>query len=184
MATPFDRKDSLRNKWAAVHAHKAIIDTWNKQIKVHNSKRADLVDLPEDSIGAVELTPLPEVAIPKELPSPPALWQNMTAPEKGVAGADDPPETLKVCIVGAGPAGLFTGLILDYIKSKIPDFNVTYQILEAADAGPYPSPVSPIQRGGRLFSYSWETEDTKTPRLYYDVGAMRFPENPVMKRYA
>jgi hypothetical protein len=96
-----------------------------------------------------------------------------------VPGQTLPPE-MRVCIVGAGAAGLFTAMIFDWLKEKskcrvIPELNISYDIFEA----------NPRERlGGRLYTYKFPS----TPKYqsgdhdYYDVGAMRFPENPVMKR--
>jgi len=75
-----------------------------------------------------------------------------------------------VCIIGAGSAGLFTALLLDYLNQNVPDFNVQYDIFESGDAS---------RVGGRLYTYNF----TSIPHDYYDVGAMRFPDNPIMQRY-
>lgn len=84
-----------------------------------------------------------------------------------------PPSTVtspRVCIIGAGAAGLFTALLFDYLNQNVPGFNVQYDIFEAGDAS---------RVGGRLYTYNFSV----TPHDYYDVGAMRFPDNPIMKRY-
>jgi len=67
---------------------------------------------------------------------------------------------LKFCIVGAGVAGLYTAFILEKL-------GIDYEILEASD-----------RIGGRIFTHHF-TEDKHD---YYDIGAMRFPNNPIMKR--
>lgn len=61
-------------------------------------------------------------------------------------------------IVGAGISGLYTALMLDWLK----DPKFTYEILEA----------NPTRAGGRLYTETFKTGD---PYDYYDVGAMRFP---------
>ncbi len=137
MVTKSDPKDSLQNKWAKVHAHKAIIDTWNKQVKDYNEKIKFGLKPPGPT-----LPPLHEEDIPLELPPTPDFWKKFKPPAREIGA--NPPADLTVCIVGAGPAGLFTGMIFDYIKSNITNFNVTYQILKAAESGPYPSPFSPV----------------------------------------
>ncbi|KAL8691863.1 MAG: hypothetical protein Q9218_003007 [Villophora microphyllina] len=77
-------------------------------------------------------------------------------------------QTYKVGIVGAGCAGLFTGLIFDHLKA-VYGLNVDFEILEA----------SGNQRlGGRLYTHYFSDQ----PHDYYDVGAMRFPASPIMKR--
>jgi hypothetical protein len=101
-----------------------------------------------------------------------------------------PPEPLKipppqgkskVCIIGAGAAGLFTAMLFDYLNahSEVAGFQVEYDIFEASaenNAARGALPSNGI--GGRLFTYNF----SNTPHDYYDVGAMRFPENPVMRR--
>ena len=57
MVTKSDPKDSLRNKWAKVHAHRAIIDTWNKQVKDYNEK-TKLGLKPPGPMEGIILTPL------------------------------------------------------------------------------------------------------------------------------
>ncbi|KAL8726335.1 MAG: hypothetical protein Q9166_006783 [cf. Caloplaca sp. 2 TL-2023] len=76
-------------------------------------------------------------------------------------GASQPlPSDAKICIVGAGMAGLYAGLILDHL-------GVAYDILEAA-----PRP------GGRILTHYFSTRKHD----YYDIGAMRFPNIPPMER--
>ncbi|KAI1971128.1 hypothetical protein LOZ55_006296 [Ophidiomyces ophidiicola] len=79
---------------------------------------------------------------------------------------------LKVGIIGAGAAGLFTGLIIDYLNEQVfkkKKFEIQYDILEASKED---------RVGGRLYTSNFSSE----PHDYYDVGAMRFPENPIMQR--
>jgi len=81
----------------------------------------------------------------------------------------------KVAIVGAGVTGLFLGMMFDYFKTEVPEFDIEYDIIEAG----------PEDRvGGRLFTYNFphKTGTRSGPHDYYDVGGMRFPENPVMTR--
>lgn len=91
-------------------------------------------------------------------------------PGSDLAGAK-PGKQLKIGIVGAGCAGMFTAMILDEIKERITGLRdvISYDILEAAGEE---------RLGGRLYTH----EFSKTPHDYYDVGAMRFPHNDVMKR--
>ncbi|KAI9686422.1 MAG: hypothetical protein M1822_003767 [Bathelium mastoideum] len=89
------------------------------------------------------------------------------------------PNGFKVGIIGAGVAGLFTAMILDYLNDKF-DLNVDYEILEAEQQ----------RYGGRLFTYKFPEPAAKedkekfpiTKHDYYDVGAMRFPKIKVMDR--
>ncbi|EPQ57024.1 amine oxidase [Gloeophyllum trabeum ATCC 11539] len=70
-------------------------------------------------------------------------------------------DVLPVAIIGAGMAGLYTAMILDSLDLK-------YEILEASD-----------HVGGRMFTYKFQGGSQYD---YYDVGAMRFPGSPYMRR--
>lgn len=90
------------------------------------------------------------------------------------------PSKMKVCIVGAGAAGLFTAMIFDWLEEKgkskeLPMLNICYDIFEANGEE---------RLGGRLYTYKFPSTKGYEPgdHDYYDVGAMRFPENPIMKR--
>ncbi|KAK3294313.1 uncharacterized protein B0H64DRAFT_343589 [Chaetomium fimeti] len=114
---------------------------------------------------------------PDNLPSDPAFGGGflgepgtpyLGAPGKGRGGSGEPdepsePPQRKVCIVGAGVAGLYIAMILDSLK--IP--NLTYDILEANS-----------RVGGRVYTHRF-SEDAHD---YYDIGAMRYPNIPTMKR--
>ncbi|KAK6518212.1 hypothetical protein TWF506_005371 [Arthrobotrys conoides] len=69
----------------------------------------------------------------------------------------------KVCIVGAGVAGLYIAMILDDLK--IP--NLSYDIVEASD-----------RIGGRVYTHRF-SDDLPD---YYDIGAMRYPHIKSMDR--
>ena len=84
-----------------------------------------------------------------------------------------------VCIIGAGAAGLFTALLFDYLNKNVPNFNVQYDIFESAESTTA-FPIHGRGVGSRLYTYDFSTTD---PHDYYDVGAMRFPENKIMTRY-
>ncbi|KID84586.1 amine oxidase [Metarhizium guizhouense ARSEF 977] len=73
----------------------------------------------------------------------------------------------EVCdgIIGAGAAGLFTVLILDYFNSKS-NAVFLYDILESLN-----------KPGGRLYTQRF-CGLPQGAHDYCDVGAMRFPENP------
>ncbi|RYP64795.1 hypothetical protein DL770_009126 [Monosporascus sp. CRB-9-2] len=74
-----------------------------------------------------------------------------------------PEREYKLCIVGAGMAGLYIALILDTLN--IP--GISFDFFEASD-----------RIGGRCLTH----EFSKIPHDYYEVGAMRFPVIPVMER--
>ncbi len=84
---------------------------------------------------------------------------------------DDRTEPFKVCIIGAGVAGLFTAMIFDYLNEKY-EVNVGYEIVECN---------KPERLGGRLYTHYFG-EETDDSHEYYDVGAMRFPDIPVMEQ--
>ena len=77
----------------------------------------------------------------------------------------------RVCIIGAGVAGLFTAMTIDYLNKEVPGLDVKYEILEAAGEDRF---------GGRLYTHKFSKDNLHD---YYDVGAMRFPAIPIMKRY-
>lgn len=97
---------------------------------------------------------------------------------KGLTGGGFVPEKpgkIDVGIVGAGVAGLFTALLFDWLNQhpslKDKGLKINYDILEAAGAE---------RLGGRLYTHHFTDEEHD----YYDVGAMRFPNNSIMKRSA
>lgn len=65
-----------------------------------------------------------------------------------------------VGIIGAGVAGLYTAMILKSL-------DIPYEILEASN-----------RIGGRIYTHRFSND----PGDYYDVGAMRFPDTPIMDR--
>ncbi|KAF8880219.1 L-amino acid oxidase 1 [Gymnopilus junonius] len=95
--------------------------------------------------------------------SAPLSWNKLSA---SLRLGQPPPSGARVAIIGAGVAGLRTAMLLE--KLKIP-----YRIFEAND-GP----------GGRLFTYRFPSDPTKSPpgkHDYYEVGGMRFPDNAANK---
>lgn len=83
-----------------------------------------------------------------------------TLPSRPKVPAQPPPPNAKICIIGAGMAGLYTALILD-------ELSIPYDILEASD-----------RPGGRILTHYFSPK----PHDYYDIGAMRFPNVPPMER--
>ncbi|OCH84453.1 hypothetical protein OBBRIDRAFT_808232, partial [Obba rivulosa] len=80
-------------------------------------------------------------------------------------------DQLPVCIVGAGMAGLYAATMLQYL-------GIPFQVLEAASE---PNAAG-RKLGGRMFTRhigdgKWSYYASRT-----DVGAMRFPNTPFMKR--
>ena len=79
--------------------------------------------------------------------------------------------TRPICIVGAGCAGLYAAMILDSL-------GIEYEILEAND-----------RIGGRIFTHRFNGEEGRNAPIntparydYVDMGAMRYPNIPFMKR--
>ncbi|KAH9926686.1 uncharacterized protein B0H18DRAFT_1005121 [Fomitopsis serialis] len=69
-------------------------------------------------------------------------------------------DSAKVGIIGAGVGGLYAAMMLESLE-------IDYDILEASD-----------RIGGRLYTYKFSEKEHD----YFDVGAMRFPDTPMMKR--
>jgi monoamine oxidase len=72
------------------------------------------------------------------------------------------PSNPKIGIVGGGIAGLYTAYILKSL-------GIDYEILEA----------NPDRMGGRIYTHHFSTDIAHD---YYDIGAMRFPDSPIMAR--
>ncbi|KAF5648858.1 amino-acid oxidase [Fusarium sp. NRRL 25303] len=148
---------SIRNQWARQHINRAIRQDWNALL--------------EHSDDSSELGSLPFIPKTSELPPAPAP-QKSSAPHDHEA---QKPRVIKIGVIGAGAAGLFTGLVLDYLNSELKKGSIPlsfdYEIHEAAGSD---------RVGGRLFTYNFGGQ--RDTHDYYDVGAMRFPDNPVMKR--
>lgn len=91
--------------------------------------------------------------------------------ETGVGLVPKESGKLEIGIIGAGVAGLFTALLFDWLNEKCEKdgLKIDYDIIEAAKMN---------RLGGRLYThrFSHDAHD------YYDVGAMRFPNNSIMKR--
>ena len=88
------------------------------------------------------------------------------APELPVTSKDEDPYRGRVCIIGAGAAGLYIAMMLKYLGAT----NIT--ILEAND-----------RVGGRCYTYPFaDGSKDKKYHNYYDVGAMRIPDIPWMQQ--
>ena len=83
-----------------------------------------------------------------KLPSEPRKKALEPLPEKSPFG--------KVCIVGAGAAGIFMAWMLTYL-------GIEYDLLESSD-----------HTGGRVKTHEFP-DDEECKHNYYDVGAMRIP---------
>ncbi|KAK6211335.1 putative amine oxidase [Colletotrichum tabaci] len=143
---------SIRAQWARQHAIYGIKEEWNKLVRLAHGRRPDDegLDLPE-LIEGDTLDEAPLKMIPKD----------------GTAGGDL--LAINVGIVGAGAAGLFSALVLEYLNTAQTSVKFTYDILEANMTK---------RSGGRLYTHNFSQQ----PHDYYDVGAMRFPKHAVMNR--
>lgn len=153
-----------RDYWAQWQTRKGLA-------KLYNDTLAS--SLPENTkplLPTLPTSPIPGPKIePGDLPKLPEF--DPSEPVKSL------PHEIKVCIVGAGAAGLFTAMIFDWLKEKskegtIPELNISYDIHEAAEKD---------RLGGRLYTHKFPST-AEHPHQYYDVGAMRFPDNPIMER--
>ena len=90
---------------------------------------------------------------------------NSAYPKPSAKPLNVDPKELKVGIIGAGIAGLYTAYILEFL-------DIPYEILEVSD-----------RIGGRIYThYFSEPNEEKPKHMYYDIGAMRFPDTPIMWR--
>lgn len=81
-------------------------------------------------------------------------------PSEGAHLDDSIPLNVKFCIIGAGVAGLYIAMILK-------ELGIQFDLVEASD-----------RAGGRFYTHRF----SETPHDYYDVGAMRWSEFPMMKK--
>ncbi|KAK1975465.1 flavin-containing amine oxidoreductase [Colletotrichum cereale] len=141
--------DSYKSQWAR-HVSRAKFE---RDVDVVIARLGDMEpgrQIPNGIAGLAELTE--------------AVTTGGLTPEK--AGE------FRVGIVGAGVAGLFTALLLDWVCKSVDGLRIDYDILEASDKKRF---------GGRLFTHYFDDPPERV-HDYYDVGAMRFPDNPVMDR--
>jgi len=100
---------------------------------------------------------------------------NLSGPAPGFMNLDiDPQKPIKfdlqcnqakpihfhVGVIGAGTAGLYAAMILK-------DLGLSFEVLEASN-----------RPGGRVWTHRFTPKDGD----YYEVGAMRFPNTPIMER--
>jgi NADPH-dependent 2,4-dienoyl-CoA reductase/sulfur reductase-like enzyme len=87
--------------------------------------------------------------------------RNFTEPD----GQEDAVPHGRICIVGAGAAGL--AVAISFIQAGITDID----IYEASD-----------RVGGRVFTYTFPESEPDGVHNYYDIGAMRIPQIDAMLR--
>jgi len=162
---------SIRARWAHKRAVEGIRQQWNKVL--------DLAYGPLLGGHAADLLP-PELIIEKGAPlpilGPPSARTGLGVGHGDTKGDPPPPPPqlqVNVGIIGAGAAGLFTALTLDYLNNAQSSVVFTYDILEADHS----------RSGGRLYTHRFSGSDTDRGHDYFDVGAMRFPDHAIMTRY-
>eukprot|EP01133_Synstelium_polycarpum_P001203 gene1203-1388_t len=89
-----------------------------------------------------------------------ALLEQGDAAPAPMDSAVNPHRPIKVGIIGAGMAGLYSAMILK-------DLGIQFEILEASE-----------RYGGRAYTHRF----SNAPYNYIDFGAMRFPRTPTMDR--
>ena len=141
---------SFKQQWA----RRLVRENLYRELTCHNAK--------ESSSGARRLRDLGVLDIggktlisPVQLPPAPSPENRQRS---GLRAAK-----LKVCIVGAGIAGLYTAMLLDSLDLP----GVSYELLEASE-----------RPGGRIKTYHFSS----TLHDYCDTGAMRYPKIPLMER--
>ena len=159
MSLDWNSDISIRDQWAHQHAVRGVKEVWNKKL---SSLPPPLSGTPPGPIAGIDF---PGHLEDGDLPRLPKL--NRSGRKPAVEASD-----VKVGIVGAGAAGLFTGMLLDFLNSSLGGgvFHVSYDIWEAANKH---------RVGGRLYTYDFTAEGSTNPQGphdYYDVGAMRFPD--------
>ncbi|KAH7024824.1 uncharacterized protein B0I36DRAFT_376639 [Microdochium trichocladiopsis] len=182
---------STRSQWAARLVREKLSEEITKLRQLENQQRSHENDsgiaafslaaappIPGGLLGALPLTPL-------HLPPDDALDQHLRngmhagVPDHHFAGGggggnaahggfssivpgSDIGDKHRICIVGAGVAGLFIAMILDSLD--IP--GLEYELLEASD-----------RAGGRMLTHYFSKD---VPHDYDDIGAMRFPKIGIM----
>lgn len=113
-------------------------------------------------LNAVKDAPLTEIGSPAgKLPKEVAIINlESKIPERYSEGNSFLDDRYPVGIIGAGMAGLYTAIILQYLK-------IPFEIIEASN-----------RIGGRAFTHRFS--ETTEFHDYFDVGAMRFPHNKIM----
>ncbi|KAK4066244.1 uncharacterized protein Triagg1_8076 [Trichoderma aggressivum f. europaeum] len=149
-----DFAQSVRTRWA----RRLVREKIAKELNIINERLGEVPGIPPPSegrfLGGYTHDNLPSDPLHSNIK--PALVSDARRGEEEL-----PPR--KVCIVGAGVSGLYIAMILDDLK--IP--NLTYDIFESSS-----------RTGGRLYTHHF----SKAKHDYYDIGAMRYPDIPSMKR--
>lgn len=151
---------SIRTQWARRHAIYGVKDEWNKLVSLAVGGQ------PDNGPGGGWGDPDDLFIHGDELRDAP-----LDIPQRYVGDGDQAqgPLVVKAGIIGAGAAGLFTALTLEYLNTAQSSVKFTYDILEADTTN---------RSGGRLYTHQFSAQ----PHDYFDVGAMRFPDHAIMTR--
>lgn len=132
-----DRTQTLRGRYAA----KLLREHVKEQLARRLPPKGGFQDVPNEP-------QLPKLSDFTGIPPPPAEHIEAMGVESDPFG--------KVCIIGAGAAGVYMAWMLTYL-------GIDYDLFEATD-----------RIGGRVYTYDGFKGDS-TAHNYYDVGAMRIP---------
>ncbi|KAK6193515.1 hypothetical protein LQW54_012382 [Pestalotiopsis sp. IQ-011] len=156
-------EDSYKYAWARYVARRALDnDLARLKARIDATPKSGLV---------------PDLQFNDETPIRSVVEQTERETGQGVVAPK--PGKFKVGIVGAGAAGLFSAMLFEWLNDMVPALEIDYDLIEAAGEE---------RLGGRLYThYFSETTDEQKKNGwvnhdYYDVGAMRYPENDIMKR--
>ncbi|KAK0718028.1 hypothetical protein B0T26DRAFT_752009 [Lasiosphaeria miniovina] len=124
--TPLFKNSSFRARWAALSLRESLVIT--------QAKIGVLVSGTVKNKGITKLCP---------------IASTRDGEREGTPQIDE----FSIAIVGAGVAGLFTAMILNYLNKEY-DLNAKYTIFEAN---------KPKRLGGRLYTHKFEQKDDKYP---------------------
>jgi Flavin containing amine oxidoreductase len=159
------KHEELRSRKATLHNHDLSLLQYLPPLPANESAEEQLVS---DSEPSVEPSVEPPVELPPFFPPTHHVpWEDMLERYKEIQPVLPEawpivPPWYRVAIIGAGVAGLRTAMLLQYMR-------IPYKIFEASD-----------RPGGRVFTYQFASRPEENPQGkhdYYDVGAMRFPDN-------
>lgn len=113
--TPFPSNDVSISSYRALYARSVVRDYFKT--------------IPQETLGRLSTLPVE--------PIQPLVSESIQAADQDAGGGE-----IKVGIIGAGAAGLYAAMILDWLG---PESGFTYEILEA----------DPVRVGGRLYTHKF-----------------------------
>lgn len=130
---------------------------------------------------------------PEDLPESLKIHPGDKIPKRpGNSKPEKPASLLKICIVGAGAAGIYAARMLDKAGIKYDLFEASHRAGGRILTYHFPKPKESAEEGEKP-----KDAEELTPHDYYDIGlrchsismtslmstgAMRFPQTPIMKR--